>query len=57
MPEKKAQIVDLCLLNHFSWPKLSLKQTGVLKNVQNFMKIDQKGLQQSKASKKSQKSI
>ncbi len=35
--------VDICLLNHSSWPQLSLKQTCLVKNVQSFMKIDQKG--------------
>jgi len=29
----------LSFLNHSSWPKLSLKKTGEVKNVQNFMKI------------------
>jgi len=38
-PKNSLESRYLSFLNHSSWPKLSLKKTGEVKNVQNFMKI------------------
>ncbi len=43
MSEKQLKRVDICLLNHSSWPKLSLKQTGVMKKCPKFYENRPKG--------------
>ncbi len=43
MSEKQLKKVNICLLNHFSWSKLSLKQTGVVKKCPKFYDKRPKG--------------